>query len=149
MQALTQAERDEIQRAETRQRLSAPTVSDLIDRASAIYGVSPAAILGPRRTFRYVRARHWVFHWALAAGRSSASEIGRRMNRDHSSVLYGAAAHAIRHRLPVLSACCARKLQRTASLATYYEGPEPGLVPGFDLTACKAWRALSMAGRVA
>jgi len=147
MQALTRAELDAIQRAECRERLAAPTVRDLIARACEIYGVSPAAVLGPRRSFRYVRARHWVFHHAIKGGRSSISEIGRRMNRDHSSVLYGAAAHAIRHRLPVLSAWGARQLQRTASLATHYEGPEPGLARNFDMDACRAWRTVAKMAR--
>jgi hypothetical protein len=139
MKMLTPDELDAIQRAEIRARLAAPTVSELITRACVIYGLTREAFFSESREMRPVRARHWVFYHALDGGRASSVDVGRRAGGlDHSSVLYGAARHAARHRLPSVTEYASAKLARSQEPVPLYEGPEPTEAAPFGLDAVKA-----------
>lgn len=92
--------RDAAEITAARTRLEGATVNAIIKRATEIYNVQREEIIGPSRTRRRVRARQYVMYHARMAGRSSLPEIGRRLGgRDHSTVIYGASAHATRHGL--------------------------------------------------
>jgi chromosomal replication initiator protein len=60
----------------------------IIDWCASIFGVSRDAITGPARNAVVVRARDMAIYQMAAHTTMSASEIGRRVNRDHSTVLY-------------------------------------------------------------
>lgn len=60
----------------------------IVDNVAQAHGLSHADILGPSRYANIVRARHECFGMAFEAG-FTATEIGRAMNRDHTSVLNG------------------------------------------------------------
>jgi chromosomal replication initiation ATPase DnaA len=60
----------------------------IIDAVSQARGVSHDEILGFGRFAHIVRARHECFGMAHSRG-FTATEIGRAMNRDHSSVSHG------------------------------------------------------------
>lgn len=60
----------------------------IIDAVSDARAVPQNAILGATRRSHVVRARRECFAMAHQRG-FTATEIGRAMNRDHSSVLYG------------------------------------------------------------
>jgi chromosomal replication initiation ATPase DnaA len=65
---------------------------DVIDQICAEYGVSVAEVLGNSRIHDYVYARQACF-FALQKVGLSSTQIGRLMNRDHSTVLYGIRTH--------------------------------------------------------
>lgn len=65
-------------------------IRQAIKSASLRHGVSVEEILGDSHTQRIVRPRWEAMHEARQAG-ASFSAIGRRMNRDHTSVM-----HAVR-----------------------------------------------------
>lgn len=86
---------------ELQRRVRQPSVHSLVSEAARIYGVMPAQIMGKSRKARVSRARHWVCYYAVMARRLSLERVGDRLGgMDHTSVLYGAAAHSVRHRLP-------------------------------------------------
>jgi chromosomal replication initiation ATPase DnaA len=60
----------------------------IVDTVAQAHGLSHADILGPSRYANIVRARHECFGMASEDG-FTATEIGRAMNRDHTSVLNG------------------------------------------------------------
>ncbi len=63
--------------------------TDILNRVSAARDISPAMIRGPRRWASIVRARHEVA-WLLRQHTAmSYPEIGRLLDRDHSSVMHG------------------------------------------------------------
>ena len=53
-------------------------------------GVSPETIKGRSRLKQHALARKIVYYLARERTRLSSNEIGRRMDRDHSTVLHGA-----------------------------------------------------------
>ena len=75
-----------------------PTIDRIIVIACRLFQVKPHEIRSPRRSTGVVRARHAVF-WAVAeATEMSYPEIGRRIGRDHTTVLYGVQrAESMRH----------------------------------------------------
>lgn len=60
----------------------------IIRHAAALFGIGERAISGPGRTARLVEARHAVCYAAWKQGYAT-TEIGRALNRDHSTVCYG------------------------------------------------------------
>jgi hypothetical protein len=60
----------------------------LMKRACVIYDVSSVDILGANRSQRIIAARHAVMYVARTHLELDLSEIGRRMNRDHSTVIH-------------------------------------------------------------
>lgn len=64
------------------------TVSEIIAAAGWIFCLTPAQILSSSRATRLVRTRYAVFA-ALEQRGASSGQIGRWMNRDHSTVLHG------------------------------------------------------------
>lgn len=63
-------------------------VSALVRKISRAHEVSPEAIMGPKRTSELVVAR-WNLWAELYSTGMAIKEIGRRCNRDHSTVLHG------------------------------------------------------------
>lgn len=118
-------------------RITKHGILHLQETAAQIYGVSVDAICGKARTHRVVRARHWVFYRAYMAHRTSTPETGRRTGgRDHSTVIDGAIAHAMRHGLPMPGA-----RNPDDCYPTKYEGPEPTLEAPWDPVLAGRYRA--------
>ncbi len=68
-------------------RLS-PLAASVLALISERLGVLPAAVLGRDRRAEIVYARHLAM-WLLSHAGVAASEIGRQLNRDHSTVIHG------------------------------------------------------------
>lgn len=68
--------------------MSRARVLDIVTLASGLSGISASAIVGPGRTRKVVRIRQACYYVARSNGHSYP-QIGVRMNRDHSSVLWG------------------------------------------------------------
>ena len=58
-----------------------------VARAADLYGVDAAVIFSRERTKYIAKARHEAMHQLSELGLSSV-EIGKFLNRDHSTVLY-------------------------------------------------------------
>lgn len=96
-------------------------LSEVIADASRRYGVTAEQIKGKSRTKRIARARQFVCYHGLRLPHMSSVDLGQRLGgRDHSTVLYGAYAHATRHGLQTLHTTCWRGKNKVS-----YEGPEP------------------------
>ncbi|OOY15382.1 hypothetical protein BMI85_16175 [Thioclava sp. DLFJ4-1] len=61
-------------------------VRDIAREVSYASGVKLSAILGPSRLKEHVRARDMVIYAAKRMG-LSASQIGRELDRDHSTII--------------------------------------------------------------
>lgn len=116
--------RDYQDTARTRMRLNRPNLEDIIERACKIYGVTREQICSPCRKPQMAYARHYVCYYArLSCSAPSLPWIGKRLGgRDHSSVIYGACAHAIRHGLAAPWPMSQKRYGKIPFL-----GPEPGL----------------------
>lgn len=66
-----------------------PRIADIVTLASRLSGVPREAIIGAGRHRPVVRVRQAVYYVARASG-YSYPQIGARMNKDHSSVIWGA-----------------------------------------------------------
>lgn len=66
---------------------------EIIADVSERHGLTTEEILGPSRARRCAWPRHeaWALIWEQ--GRLSTTEIGRRFNRDHTTVLIGIRRH--------------------------------------------------------
>lgn len=71
-----------------KERTSRATIDAILDAVSVEFEVLVAEILGRRRTARIADARMVVYWLAWFAG-ESYSVIGRRLGRDHSTVIAG------------------------------------------------------------
>ena len=60
-------------------------------------------VRGPSRSHRIKAVRHEIMYRLKASMGLSLGRIGQIVNRDHTTVLHGIAAHAIRNGLPQLS----------------------------------------------
>lgn len=60
----------------------------IVAHVAAHYGIKAADILGERRSKRISEARH-VTSWLLRESGRTYPEIGRALNRDHTSAMYG------------------------------------------------------------
>ncbi len=65
------------------------------------YHLRRVELLSRSRTDVVARARSEFFFRALSETLCSSAEVGRRVKRDHSTVLLGAARYAVRNRLPI------------------------------------------------
>ena len=65
-------------------------ITPLVAQVCGERGMAVKDILGHCRTKRVTDARHWVFYEAHKRGIPYA-EIGRLMNRDHTTVIHGVA----------------------------------------------------------
>ena len=73
---------------------------DVMAAISEATGIPASAVIGPRRPGPIVNARHMAYYLMLEfCTHASAVMIGRYMNRDHSTVLYGAKKYAARRDL--------------------------------------------------
>jgi hypothetical protein len=110
------------QRVRLRTRLSRPKMEEHMARACELYGVTMEELKGPSRKGKLSLARHYVFYHArMNSSAPSLSFIARKIGRcHHTSVIYGAGAHAIRHGLPFKWDMDQPRLN-----AIKYEGPEP------------------------
>lgn len=61
---------------------------DIVKEASALFNVHPRDLMGNYR-FRFVARARQALYLALRRRGWSYPQIGRFMNRDHSSVIYG------------------------------------------------------------
>jgi chromosomal replication initiator protein len=79
--------------SELRSVLSAPAtqgaIGEMVDAVAALYRVGASDILGRARTKSVSEARACVYLVARRCTRLSYPEIGRAMDRDHSTVLHG------------------------------------------------------------
>lgn len=67
--------------------MTTPRVLQYAEEIAFWHGVEPAAVLGPSRDRRNSRARGDVMRRLRSEGFTSV-QIGRWLNRDHSTVLY-------------------------------------------------------------
>lgn len=75
--------------APSEERRKLPKLRDLLAWTAERYDVPPLEILGDRRTKRVVFARHVLCWLACNYTLYSIPQIGRFMNRDHTSVMHG------------------------------------------------------------
>jgi ribosomal protein L9 len=64
------------------------------------YGITKEQLIGAQRNNFIVRIRHEFFYRAATETEASLPMIGQLCNRDHTTVMHGAHAHADRHGLP-------------------------------------------------
>ncbi|TGV26346.1 helix-turn-helix domain-containing protein [Mesorhizobium sp. M4B.F.Ca.ET.143.01.1.1] len=57
------------------------------DRAMKLFGVTKIEILSPRRDQRIAFVRSFICYWACRRTTFSLPDIGRLLNRDHTSIL--------------------------------------------------------------
>lgn len=72
----------------------------VLDITCAVYGVSEQVLLSPSRVPLLVRARQQIIRILRDLGGFSYPEIGRRLNRDHSTVIHSYES-AINNPLPL------------------------------------------------
>jgi chromosomal replication initiation ATPase DnaA len=72
------------------------TLALVVDAVSVVLGVNREGVLSQSRTRCQAEARQWVCYVLWRAGLSTAS-IGKKISRDHSTVLYS--IHRCRDRL--------------------------------------------------
>jgi chromosomal replication initiation ATPase DnaA len=68
---------------------SANKIKMICKYVGAIYGFTVNDIMSARRTLKLVEARHIACYVSRHATRYSYPQIGRAINRDHSSVIHG------------------------------------------------------------
>lgn len=98
------------------------TMAEIAKRAARVYGLAPDRLRVKSRIGKYARARHYICYHAYEQPHLSCTQIAGFLGIDHTTVLYGHFAHALRHGLPrargmSMKNSWRRKLQ--------YEGPEP------------------------
>lgn len=70
-------------------RVFGPVVGELAAAVAAEYAITLDDLRGPSARREYAWPRHELMRRALASG-ATASHVGRYLNRDHTTVLYGA-----------------------------------------------------------
>jgi len=93
--------KDMMQTIDIKARRALPPVGSFIKSAAKIYGVTVAGIKSKSREKRVTQARRWA-SYNIMKSRNNASEVGRALNKDHSSVLFQIYVHAKNHNLPLL-----------------------------------------------
>ena len=73
----------------------------IVEEVAAPHGVTVEDVLGPSRSRPLVRPRQEAMYRVYDETSLSLLEIGRRFNRDHTTVLHAVQAHAARHGLPL------------------------------------------------
>ena len=91
----------------------------ILDECSAEFGVPVPEILSPWRDERLLPARHAAMALARRLTNLSLPQIGRVMRRDHTTIIYGIAAHERREATSPETAARTRavceRLQRSMS----------------------------------
>ena len=62
---------------------------DIIRSVCHEFGISPQQLTGARRNEKIVQARWFVMHIGICELYLSSTQIGNKLNRDHTTVLYG------------------------------------------------------------
>lgn len=65
------------------------TPEQIIEAVSDVTGVSPQGLKGPSRGFVFSRPRHLAFFLMRDLLGLGSKHIGRAMDRDHTTVVYG------------------------------------------------------------
>ncbi len=65
-----------------------PTIAQIVNIVSDVWNIAPVHILSSRRTWDCIVPRHVVCALAYRLTTRSLPEIGRRIGRDHSTVLH-------------------------------------------------------------
>ena len=73
-----------------------PNAREILSTVARSHGVKVADIKGPGRFRSQVFARQDAMWRLYSTGRYSFPEIGRFLNRDHSTVIHGVRVHAKR-----------------------------------------------------
>lgn len=76
-------------RAHTGVSPSYQAVAEIVEAVAAVYQTTPADLLSSCRARSFVEARQCVYLVARRCTRLSLSELGRALNRDHTTVLVG------------------------------------------------------------
>lgn len=100
-------------------------IDPAISASAAYFGITADDILGPGRNSRFVKARNAAAYIMRHRDGASYPEIGRRLGRDHTSVMHGVrkctdAVQADRSLAAFVAAQIARRV---------YEGPRPAPPP--------------------
>jgi hypothetical protein len=90
--------------ASLRAGIGGETLRDILRNVAAAHGFEPGLLRGQNRTWVVVHARHHFCYEAYHTGRYSMPQIGRVINRDHTTVVHAIRAHARRNNLPSLLA---------------------------------------------
>jgi chromosomal replication initiation ATPase DnaA len=75
-------------------------IDKIIEKVCESHQIRREDLLSDRRTARFTRPRQQVMFLAKRAG-FTPSAIGRKLNRDHTTVLHGIKSHAQRHNLMI------------------------------------------------
>ncbi|GHC79497.1 helix-turn-helix domain-containing protein [Limoniibacter endophyticus] len=70
-----------------------PTYARIEARACKLFGLTRVQLHARGREVRIVQARQFVMYWTVRLTTLSKPEIGRRMDRDHTTILHGIRAH--------------------------------------------------------
>ena len=62
-------------------------------RMCRVFDVSPAEMISPRRARHLIFARQAIMYWAYRRTTMSLPQIGKRLRRDHTTVLHGKDAY--------------------------------------------------------
>lgn len=73
----------------TRQSVAYRGFDLILRRISKAMGLTPKEVLSDRRDKRVVLARHAVMYWCCRLSLRSLPQIGRLMNRDHTTIMHG------------------------------------------------------------
>jgi len=74
---------------------------EILARVAIKHGLHIVDLLSRSRSLAVTDARSEYFFLALNETPASSVEIGRSIGKDHTTVLYGAARHALTHGLPI------------------------------------------------
>jgi chromosomal replication initiation ATPase DnaA len=77
------------------------TFDEILSRVATKHGLEMGDMLARSRSLAVTDARSEYFFLALNETPASSVEIGRSIGKDHATVLYGAARHALRHGLAI------------------------------------------------
>lgn len=70
-----------------------PTTRDVIAATAAEWGITPEDITGPKRLRIYAWPRQMAMAICCRMLGGSHADVGRRFNRDHTTVIHGLRAH--------------------------------------------------------
>lgn len=69
------------------------SVVEVVRRICRVSGLSMEELTGRRNTVEVTFWRQAVYYWAMRRTGFSSSQIGRKLRRDHSTVLFGTSAY--------------------------------------------------------
>lgn len=91
-------------------RLMPQWAADVVAEVAAVHSVKPEQLLSKSRLVKVVCARNEVFYRLrdmvspVTGARASFPQIAAWFGREHTGVMWGAARHAVKNELPLLSA---------------------------------------------